>query len=148
MRRAMLRKKSAHALQSKDSDQDAAKISAGDHQVNSLGAFALLVRFNLKAEPLAFVQRFQPRTFDCGDVHEDVTPAVVRLHETIASFTVEKLHNARLRHREAPPHALHRRPPPCGSTARPDSCSQKRQPHGFGSAGPPYWKAEYPASGI
>src|SRR5450755_623829 len=74
--------------------------SAGNDQVHGLRALALLVRLDVEADLLSFVQTFKSSRFHGGDVHEHIAPAVIRLHEAVAAFTVEELHNTGLRHRE------------------------------------------------
>src|SRR5581483_4081153 len=58
--------------------------STGDHQVDGLGTLALLVGLDVELDTLSFGQRLQPGVFDCGDVHEHIASAVVRLDEAVA----------------------------------------------------------------
>src|ERR1700742_4475229 len=74
-----------------------------NHQVDRLGALALLVRFDLEIDALSFGQILQPRPLDRGDVHEHVAPAVVRLDEAVATFSVEELDRTSHGHRDTPP---------------------------------------------
>src|SRR6185312_11904943 len=83
---------------------------AGNDEVDRFGAFALLVRFNVEADPLSLVQSLQSRLFHRGDVNEHVTSAVIWFNEAIAPFTIEELHDTRLRHRENSSPQLLRRP--------------------------------------
>src|SRR5215470_9042713 len=62
----------------------------GDHQIDRFGAFALLIRFDVEADPLSLVQSLQSRLFHCGDMNEHVTPAVIRFYEAIAPFAIEE----------------------------------------------------------
>src|SRR5664279_1106653 len=102
--------------------------SAGNDQVHGLRALALLVRLDVEADLLSFVQTFKSSRFHGGDVHEHIAPAVIRLHEAVASFAVEELHNTGLRHREnSSPRTA---PPPAPrAAARPDIHNRgKRRP--------------------
>src|SRR4029078_3775721 len=90
--------------------------SAGDHQVHRFWPFAFLVRFDIEADALAFVQAVQPRLLYCRDVNEHVAPAIIRFDKAVPPLAVEELHDTRLCHREttltsAPPPA----PPPAGA---------------------------------
>src|SRR5690349_12750061 len=82
-----------------------------DHQVDRLGAFALLVRLNLEGDALSFGQILQSRPFDRGDVHEHIASAIVRLDEAVAAFSIEELDRPSHGHRETPP-------PQCSTAAR------------------------------
>src|ERR1700688_4126388 len=74
-----------------------------NHQVDRLGAFALLVRFDLECDALSFGQVLQPRALHRGDVNEHIAAAVIRLDEAVASFSVEELDRPSSGHRETPP---------------------------------------------
>src|SRR5262249_29784303 len=74
-----------------------------NHQVDRLGTLALLVRFNLESDALSFGQILQSRPFDRGDVHEHVTPAIVRLDEAVATLSIEELDRTSHGHRDTPP---------------------------------------------
>src|SRR4029077_5785896 len=71
-----------------------------NHEVDRLGAFALLVRLNLECNALSFVKRLQPGTFNRGDVHKHVAPTIVRFDEAVTSLAVEELYCPRHGHRE------------------------------------------------
>src|SRR5246127_921124 len=74
-----------------------------NHQVDRFRAFALLVRFNFESDALSFGQILQPRTFDRGDMNENIAPAIVRLDEAIATFSIEELDRTSHGHRVTPP---------------------------------------------
>src|SRR6266851_5324688 len=74
-----------------------------DHQVYRLGAFALLVRFDLECDALSVGQVLQPGPLHRGDVHEHIATAVIGLNEAIATFSIEELDRTSHRHRETPP---------------------------------------------
>src|SRR5438105_2313705 len=74
----------------------------GHDQVDGFRTLALLVRLDIKADALAFIERLHSGTLDRRDVNENVTPTIIRLDETIATFAVEELDDSTLRHREAP----------------------------------------------
>jgi hypothetical protein len=85
--------------------------SAGHDQVYGLWALTLFVRLNIEADSLTFVQSFQSGLLDRGDVDEHITPAVVRLNESVAPFAIEEFHDTSLCHREnSSPPLLRRRP--------------------------------------
>src|SRR5882762_2957262 len=74
-----------------------------NYQVDRLGAFALLVRFDLECDALSFGQVLQPRPLHCRDVNEHIAAAVIGLDEAIATFSVEELDRTSHGHRETPP---------------------------------------------
>src|ERR1043166_4589234 len=76
--------------------------SAGDDQVHGLRPLALLVRFDVEGNALAFIERLHSGSLDRRDVHEHVPPAVVRFDEAVATLRIEELDGTTLRHREAP----------------------------------------------
>ncbi len=76
--------------------------SAGDDEVHSLGAFALLVRLDIERDALPLGQRLQSRPLDGGDVHKHVASAIVRLDEAVAALRVEELDRTCHGHRETP----------------------------------------------
>src|SRR6266567_2214979 len=78
----------------------AAGIFLRNHQIDRLGALALLVRFDLERDTLTFGQILQSRPFHRGDVHEHIAAAVVGLDEAIATFSVEELDRPSHGHRE------------------------------------------------
>src|SRR5713226_7271609 len=80
-----------------------------NHQVDRLGAFALLVRFDLECDALSFGQILQSRPFHCGDVNEHIAAAVIGLDEAIAAFSVEEFDRSSHGHRENSSPALLRR---------------------------------------
>src|SRR5262249_8650273 len=65
--------------------------SAGDDEINGLGAFAFLIRLDIERDALSFSQRLEPSPLDRGDVHEHVTSTVVRLDEAVATLSIEDL---------------------------------------------------------
>src|ERR1700738_566438 len=77
--------------------------SGRNHQVDRLGAFALLVRFDLECNALSFVQILQSGPLHRGDVNEHIAAAVIGLDEAIATFSVEELDRTSHGHRETPP---------------------------------------------
>src|SRR6185437_14555220 len=54
----------------------------------------------IKADPLPFIETFQPGLFDCSDVDENIPAAVVLFNESVAPLAIEKFHDTRLCHRE------------------------------------------------
>src|SRR5712671_4622322 len=74
-----------------------------NHQVDRLGAFALLVRFDLECDALSFGQVLQPGSLHRGDVDEHIAAAVIGLDEAIATFSIEELDRTSHGHRETPP---------------------------------------------
>src|SRR5882757_1025643 len=74
--------------------------SGRNHQIDRLGAFALLVRFDLEGDALSLHQVFQSRPLHRGDVDEHIAAAVVGLDETVAALSVEELDCPRHGHRE------------------------------------------------
>jgi hypothetical protein len=72
-------------------------------QVNRLGAFALLVRFDLERNTLSFSQILQSRPLDGRDVNEHIATAIIGLDEAIATFAIEKLDRTSIGHREILP---------------------------------------------
>src|SRR4051794_6508859 len=83
--------------------------SGCDHQIDRLGAFALLVRFDFEGDALTFGQVLQSSPLHRGDVNEHITPAIVGLDEAVAPFSVEELDRPSHGHRETPLPALLRR---------------------------------------
>src|ERR1700726_18148 len=76
--------------------------SSGDDEIDRFWALALLVGLDIEADALTLDQRFQPRTFNSGNVHEHVAAAVVGLDETVAAFAVEELDRTTHCHRATP----------------------------------------------
>src|SRR5712671_1628598 len=74
-----------------------------NHQVDRLGAFALLVRFDLECDALSFGQVLQPGSLHRGDVDKHIAAAVIGLDEAIATFSIEELDRTSHGHRETPP---------------------------------------------
>ena len=62
-----------------------------NHQIDRLGALALLVRFDLEGDALSFGQILQSGPLHRGDVHEHIAAAVIGLDEAIAPFSIEEL---------------------------------------------------------
>src|SRR5262249_27191045 len=58
----------------------------GDDEIYGLGAFAFLIGLDIEGDPLSFIQRFEPGPLDRRDMHENVTPPVIRLDEAVATF--------------------------------------------------------------
>src|SRR5216684_5026774 len=71
-----------------------------NHQIDRLGAFALLVRFDLECDALSFDQILQPRPLNRGDMNEHIAAAVIGFDEAIATFSVEELDRTSHGHRE------------------------------------------------
>src|SRR5262249_50620052 len=95
------------------------RTSAGDHEIDGLGALALLVGLDVEADALSFIERLEPGALDRGDVHEHVASTVVGLDEAVAPLAVEELHRTAHCHWEAPfPNTPPRRP--SGAAGRPD----------------------------
>src|SRR6516165_6948148 len=80
------------------------KGSGRNHEIDRLGAFALLVRFDIKRNTLSFGQILQPGTLHSRDVDENVASAVIGLDEAIAALSVEELDRTSHGHRETSPH--------------------------------------------
>src|SRR4029077_18246352 len=70
------------------------------HQVDRLGAFALLVRFDLECNALSFGQIFQSGPLDGGDVNEHIAAAVIGLDEAVPAFSIKELDCPSHGHRE------------------------------------------------
>ena len=83
-------------------DSRAFRLSAGDDEIDRLRSLALLVGLDIEADPLSFCQAFHAGLFDCGNVHEHITSAIIRFDEPVAALPVEKLDSSRLSHRETP----------------------------------------------
>src|SRR5690349_911176 len=77
-----------------------------NYQVDRLGAFALLVRFNLKCNTLSFGQILQSCPFHGRDMNEHVAAAVIGLDEAIATFSVEEFDRTSHGHRVLLPRML------------------------------------------
>src|ERR1700731_772898 len=75
---------------------------SSDDEIDRFRTLALLVGLDIEADALGFDQRFQPRTFNSGNVHENVAAAVVGLDETVAAFAVEELDRTTHCHRATP----------------------------------------------
>src|SRR3954451_7873295 len=86
--------------------------SAADDEIDRFRALALLVRLDIEADVLPFVQHLQPGLLDSGDVDEDVSRAIVRLDETVTTFPVEELYHSSLRHKLLLPRMCSSRQPP------------------------------------
>src|SRR6188768_157461 len=80
-----------------------------NHQIDGLGALALLVRFDLEGDALSFGQILQTGPLHRRDVNEYIATAVIRLDEAIAPFSIEELDDPSHGHRETPPRPA---PPP------------------------------------
>src|SRR5262245_15660010 len=78
----------------------AASRLAGDHQVHGLRTLAFLVRFDIEADALTFVQALQSRLLYCRDVNEHVAPAIIRFDKAVPPLAVEEFYDTRLCHRE------------------------------------------------
>src|SRR5262245_37315867 len=89
----------------------AASRLAGDHQVHGLRTLAFLVRFDIEADALTFVQALQSRLLYCRDVNEHVAPAIIRFDKAVPPLAVEEFYDTRLCHQEnSSPPLLRRRP--------------------------------------
>src|ERR1700689_1256506 len=75
---------------------------SSDDEIDRFRTLALLVGLDIKADALALDQRFQPRTFNSGNVHEHIAAAVVGLDESVAAFAVEELDRTPHCHRATP----------------------------------------------
>src|ERR1043166_1605473 len=75
--RSIIRKKNSQApvARVRSAIGERAARSAGDHEVDCLRPFALLVGLHVEADALSFVERLEPGALDRGDVHEHVAPA-------------------------------------------------------------------------
>src|SRR5258708_35306588 len=78
-------------------------VSSRNHQVDRLGAFALLVRFDLERNALSLCQILQSGPLDGGDVNEHITTAIIGLDEAVAAFSIEELDCPSHGHLEPPP---------------------------------------------
>src|SRR5207302_2915069 len=58
------------------------QLSTGDDEIDGFRAFAFFVRLDIERDPLPFIQRLEPGSFDGGYVDEHIAPAIVRLDET------------------------------------------------------------------
>ena len=84
---------------------------------------AQIVGLDLESHLLPLIQRLQAGSGDCGHVHEDVAPAVIRLDEAVTLVRIEEFHHTLLRHASrsdwAGPRARRRlRGPPAQTYAR------------------------------
>src|ERR1700730_10362327 len=93
-------KKGVDARDKPGHDVENGSCSGRNHQIDRLGAFALLVRFDLECDALSFGQILQPRPFHRGDVNEHIAAAVIGFDEAIAAFSVEELDRPSHGHRE------------------------------------------------
>src|SRR5271157_822074 len=64
--------------------------SAGDDEIYGLGTLTFLIGLHVEADALPLNKRFQPRTFNGGNVDEHIAAPVVWLDEAVAAFPVEK----------------------------------------------------------
>jgi len=78
------------------------------NQINSLGAFPLLVGLDFEGDALPLGQILQARPFDCRDVNENITSSVVRLDEPVTALSIKKFNSPCHCHWEKP--SEHRRP--------------------------------------
>jgi hypothetical protein len=76
--------------------------SAGDLQVDRLGAFAAAIRFRFEAYLLVLGEAVQARGLHSGDVYEDIRTTIVGLDETEALFGVEEFYSASFGHASGP----------------------------------------------
>src|SRR5580658_3294167 len=91
--------------------RDAAAVLAGDDQIDGFRTLALLVRLDVEADALPLDQRLQSRALDSGDMHENISPTVVRFDKPITTLAVEEFDRTGHCHRETPsPRLLRRRP--------------------------------------
>src|SRR5208337_5598062 len=67
-------------------------------QIDRLGSFAFFVRLDLEGHALAFVQGIQARAFDRADMHENITPAIIRFYKPITPLRVKEFDCSLLRH--------------------------------------------------
>jgi hypothetical protein len=108
------------------------KRSRLNHQIDRLGAFALLVRFNLERNTLSFGQILQSCPLHGRDVNEHIATAVIGFDKAIATFAIKELDRTSIGHREilpriAPSAARNSR---IGSTghSRPESFGHRDEP--------------------
>src|SRR3954453_3470326 len=71
-----------------------------NHQIDRLGAFALLVRLYLEGDALSLHQVFQSGALHRGDVDEHIAAAVVGLDEAVAALPIEEFDCPGHGHRE------------------------------------------------
>jgi hypothetical protein len=83
---------------------------SGNHEIDSLGAFALLVRLNFECDVLSFGQFLQASAFHCRDVDEYVSATIIRFDEPVATLAIEEFDDPSHCHRETPSPALPLRP--------------------------------------
>src|ERR1700743_161523 len=77
--------------------------SRRNHEIDRLGPFALLVRFDLECDALSFGQILQSGSLPRRDVHEHCATPAAGLEEAVAAFAVEELDRSSHGHREASP---------------------------------------------
>src|SRR6476661_5284455 len=80
----------------------AGSTSGCDHQFHRLGAFALLVRLDVKCNASSCSQVLQSGPLDHANVNEHIAAAVIGLDEAIAKHFIEELDRTSHGHRETP----------------------------------------------
>src|ERR1700728_2809382 len=85
---------------------------AGNNEVDGFRALALLVGLDLEGDALSFKQRFQSGALHGSDVHEHISPAVIRFNEAVAALAIEKFDRTGHCHRATPSPVLASPPAP------------------------------------
>src|SRR5437879_2517627 len=93
----------AELSQPRPRSASSASVSSRNHQVDRLGALALLVRFDLERNALSLCQILQSGPLDGGDVNEHIAATVIGLDEAVAALSIEELDRTSHGHRETPP---------------------------------------------
>jgi hypothetical protein len=73
-----------------DAATKAVVVSASNDEIYGLGTLAFLVGLHVEADALPLNKRFQPRTFNGGNVNKHVAAAIVWLDEAVTAFPVEE----------------------------------------------------------
>ena len=78
------------------------QVLAGNNEIDRFRTLAFFVGFDVEADALSLDQRFQPRTFNGGNMNEHVAGTVIGFDEAVAAFAVEKLDRTGHCHRSSP----------------------------------------------
>jgi hypothetical protein len=73
-----------------DAATKAVVVSASDDEIYGLGTLAFLIGFHVEADALPLNKRFQPCTFNGGNMNKHVAAAIVWLDEAVTAFPVEE----------------------------------------------------------
>ncbi len=119
-------------------EPDAVEISTRDNEIDGLRTLAFLVGLDVERDALPLGQRLESGPLHCGDVHEYIAAAVVRLDEAVAPLGIEEFDGTCHGHRETPFPRGCSAAGPHGAAARPDIRKRgKQRPYGLPhSAGP------------